>query len=124
MTDNQRRFVEALESGKYKQGVAYLRVDDCYCALGVGADIYLQDHLELAWAWVSVLKDPNSGREVFRLRFGDSPSFYTTYPPEILAFYGMLSVHQPLPTSSLINMNDGAKMSFPEIAATLREAWQ
>ena len=45
LTDEQRgnmqRWVDALESGNYKQGQSSLRTDkDCYCCLGVAADVH------------------------------------------------------------------------------------
>lgn len=38
---NQTKWIEALESGKYQQGEAMLRFNDCYCCLGVGSEVVL-----------------------------------------------------------------------------------
>ena len=41
MNENAERWVEALESGDYKQGVSRLRPrEDRYCCLGVGCNLY------------------------------------------------------------------------------------
>lgn len=38
------RWVEALRSGEYKQGAGCLRTtDDCFCCLGVLADLYVKE---------------------------------------------------------------------------------
>lgn len=34
-----RKWVDALRSGKYKQGKGYLHKDDCFCCLGVLCDL-------------------------------------------------------------------------------------
>ena len=39
MTENQKKWISALRSGKYKQGKDYLRVGDKFCCLGVACDI-------------------------------------------------------------------------------------
>jgi len=35
----KQKWVDALRNGNYKQGSNFLRVDDCYCCLGVLCDI-------------------------------------------------------------------------------------
>lgn len=44
MNANAEKWVEALESGDYKQGMGYLRHDDSFCCLGVACDLYVQEH--------------------------------------------------------------------------------
>lgn len=39
LTENQQKWVDALRSGKYKQGRAYLKYGNGYCCLGVACDI-------------------------------------------------------------------------------------
>jgi hypothetical protein len=40
ITENQQKWLDALRSGKYKQGFHYLRdLNDCYCPYGVLVDI-------------------------------------------------------------------------------------
>lgn len=42
----KEKWVEALRSGKYVQGVGVLRKQDTYCCLGVLCDLYLKEHPE------------------------------------------------------------------------------
>lgn len=51
MNDNAKKWVEALRSGAYKQGVGRLRDKaDGYCCLGVACDLYIKSHPnELRW---------------------------------------------------------------------------
>ena len=44
MTENQTKWVEALRSGKYKQGKGYLSRGGEYCCLGVACDIFNIKH--------------------------------------------------------------------------------
>lgn len=37
----QKKWIEALRSGKYEQGQNWLRIDNCYCCLGVAAEFVL-----------------------------------------------------------------------------------
>ncbi len=37
------KWLEALRSGKYKQGRLYLKTDDAFCCLGILCDIYGKD---------------------------------------------------------------------------------
>lgn len=39
----KQKWVEALESGKYKQGKGRLKSDDAYCCLGVLCDLYINE---------------------------------------------------------------------------------
>ena len=39
LTENQQKWVDALRSGKYKQGRAYLKYGNGYCCLGVACDV-------------------------------------------------------------------------------------
>lgn len=39
LTENQEKWVQALESGQYKQGVFQLRTGHSFCCLGVACDI-------------------------------------------------------------------------------------
>ena len=40
MNDNAKTWVEALRSGKYKQGTGQLRYEEEFCCLGVACDLY------------------------------------------------------------------------------------
>ena len=40
----KEKWISALRSGKYKQGIRHLRNEDKYCCLGVLCDLYSQEH--------------------------------------------------------------------------------
>lgn len=44
----KERWVNALRSGDYQQGRAWLKKGDSYCCLGVLCDLYLVDH-DMEW---------------------------------------------------------------------------
>lgn len=46
MNANAQRWVVALRSGKYPQGVGFLCDNDRYCVLGVACDMYAKSHPE------------------------------------------------------------------------------
>lgn len=46
-TPEQRRWIEALKSGEYKQGKDQLCTGDAYCCLGVATHLHNPDHLML-----------------------------------------------------------------------------
>lgn len=52
MKDTTKRWIEALRSGKYKQGRDYLKIHDQYCCLGVMCDIHDSGEWKL-WGYVS-----------------------------------------------------------------------
>lgn len=45
MNENAKKWVEALRSGKYKQGQGYLRFNDKFCCLGVACDVAIENGL-------------------------------------------------------------------------------
>lgn len=100
MTNLQRRWVEALESGKYEQGMGQLRnSNNRYCCLGVACDVNdptLWDGVDMGWY-------KGEGDE----ELSDN----------LLNKLGLTSDDQ----CNLIDMNDNQRKTFPEIAAYLRE---
>lgn len=85
-----KKWVEALRSGKYKQGQNCLRKGDTYCCLGVACDVINPDDWEFdrgAWTW-------NKGYLFMPSRFGMTHGFQT----------------------SLSKMNDEEGKNFDEIA--------
>ena len=96
------KWVEALRSGKYKQGRNYLNSKGAFCCLGVLCDLSGEGKWELE------LGADAFGDEMYRYLVGDGWN-RATLPPELAEKYG---VHNPGP---LITMNDTGK-SFTEIA--------
>lgn len=103
LTAFRKRLVEALRSGKYKQGYGRLKKGDCFCVLGIICD----------------LNDPTQWK--------DEPGNWTTYGPGgYLASLPKdvavgLDVSRP-EEGHLIAMNDGQRLTFEQIADKV-EAW-
>lgn len=101
------KWIEALESGKYRQGKAKLKntiyAKECYCCLGVLCEI-------------SGLSKFEHGRY-----FNDA----VYLPEEVVEWagmknrYGLIEGHD-----ALTDMNDILEWSFQRIAAFLREHWE
>lgn len=44
LTDNQEKWLQALESGEYEQGIEELHsIDDKFCCLGVACDLFMPE---------------------------------------------------------------------------------
>lgn len=100
--DNQELWLQALESGKYKQGQRYLKNGDKYCCLGVACEIFGAE------------KSPVTGEFVFS---------NSILPPEIVETLGLYSdIGNSCNKNdlSLAGLNDEGK-SFKEIARIIRE---
>ena len=104
-------WIEALESGEYKQGLCYLNSDDKFCCLGV-----LADTMGVKW------EEYESARRDFR---SESEKIY-----EILCFEKKDETHVcSVPQSwidldlqsELMELNDEEYFNFNEIAEHLRE---
>lgn len=60
LTEIQEKWLTALESGNYKQGIDYLRsLDDTYCCLGVACEVMgiepvkgIRAHEYNGWSWL------------------------------------------------------------------------
>jgi hypothetical protein len=99
---------EALESGKYKQGLSgdLRRTNDAYCCLGVACDLYSPD------GW-----QPHS--------FAYSHNGHTGWPaPEVASYFAWAERNPQLKLGSEDNSasfwNDIAQASFTEIAKGFR----
>jgi hypothetical protein len=107
-----REFVEALESGRYKQTKECLRDANGYCAGGVACDV------SGVGVWVAVLggwwyQDPTGWRSEF-----------TTTSPLVDRWYGCAVALLPVGHDdlSVVAAND-CGWSFAEIAEALRERY-
>ena len=104
------KWLEALRSGKYKQGRMALRtIQDEFCCLGVLCDIVAPD------AWSKRL--PNSDHYIHMNNGGGIPSFnlYPEYAPDFAP-----NKHGQGRLGVLVNMNDSGK-TFAEIADYIEE---
>ena len=134
-----RKWCEALESGKYKQGYGALTQVDCDgneedCCLGVAAKTFP----EIAPAVRKQIVRSFAGKEV--VAYGDEEEIaWDTLPRKLAVFLGindsgrfpagyfasLPSVRQKVfdcfPINSLMELNDEAKYSFKQIAKVIRK---
>ena len=102
------RWVEALRSGKYKQGKRVLKQGENFCCLGVLCDI-AKDELGLEW-----IHDPD----------GDSMDGYpTVLPLRVINYAGLHKRNPTIEKTSLTLMND-AGVKFNRIADLIEEHWE
>lgn len=100
-----KEWVEALRSGKFKQGKGYLKADDCYCCLGVLCEISPGFK-----GWVKGTFNPRN-RYVEQPVFEHGQPQSTRFLPEKLREEFGLNSH----TGELMGMNDSG-CSFEAIA--------
>lgn len=78
--EHKSAVLDALRSGEYKQGHGFLRQGDCYCVLGVLADVALKLGAKGHW---------ESGTDFFTLVSGEFGRMNRDFLPlNILEFYG------------------------------------
>ena len=102
--DNNVKLIEALHSGKYKQGTGRLRRDDTFCCLGVACDLI----------------DPSGWNGNSYIEQNESISAYLA-PNSIINKYGFNCGRGfDLNNHTLSSLNDNGK-SFKEIADMLEQ---
>lgn len=107
LNKNAKQWIEALRSGKYKQGLRALRNKNKFCCLGVACDLYRKVHPEAKWH--------KSGEHwIFLGRYQDY------LPSEVQTWLGFnnsqgLFTDENNNKESLAELNDAEK-SFNEIA--------
>jgi hypothetical protein len=111
--ENMLKFVEALESGEFKQTKGVLRKDDCHCALGVACELYARSTGKAKWG-----KDDDNSTYEFKT---DHWSLSYTVPPVIWKFLGLSGFE----VDEIVEMNDGKEdqKTFSEIAKVLRDKY-
>lgn len=104
-----RKWIKALESGEYKQGIHLLRNRGKWCCLGVLCNMHAQEHPEIA---------ATQKRKGFYL--GES----TVLPKEVMVWAGMNSDIGYIDHGEILaNMNDSG-VTFQEIAKVIRKNWK
>ena len=103
------RLIEALRSNKYKQGKNRLRFGDCFCSLGVLADLAVQDGVA---RWLeNTLQVGTAG--------------YNIYFPNCLLDWACGTEQGNLTeslTKCFYHFNDSCDMSFEKIANLLQHS--
>jgi hypothetical protein len=123
--DNILRWVEALESGEYQQGVGYLhnRDNNLFCCLGVACDLAYKDG---AVTKHEVNEDDSWASPKWAVRYG-SPKLSSVLPYEVVEWLGIASaipsVEYDGGRTELTVLNDGHGCSFAEIAQFIRNEY-
>lgn len=99
-------WIEALRSGKFKQGFRNLRSGDEYCCMGVACELAMENGVKIDRQEIS------SGRWIYDRFAGCWP----------VSVEDWLSVG-PISTNVLVNMNDNQVKSFNEIADYLEKLY-
>lgn len=128
----KQAWVEALRSGKYRQGNFALRTRDGskhtkYCCLGILCDVYkaeinTNDKI-IQW------ERPEEGRYNFVFAIGDNEkesgrsreAADADLPPTVIKWAGLQKAEKKLVQVALIALNDSANSSFKEIADWIEE---
>lgn len=101
------RWIEALRSGNYSQGLSCLRrLDDTYCCLGVLCDLYLK---EVGRPWEENLSFGEDFKPEKRYTCLKQRAFLS---PEVRAWSGLTYSEE----GRLSHLNDLDQLPFPQIA--------
>jgi len=115
LTELQEKWLQALESGGYKQAIGDLCHDGNYCCLGVATEVFNPEH--------QALKD--NGWDKWEVE-----GTVQTAPPDVVEALGLYSDTGRFDGfvgldganyDALVDLNDGAKWTFKQIAAFIRE---
>lgn len=104
--DVKERWVAALRSGKYKQGVGFLTAEDSFCCLGVLCDLALLD---------GVISDVTVDADKAVVYYDDEAGL----PPESVMLWAGLDDANPVVTFlgkriCLSELNDGVGLDDPQ----------
>ena len=94
-------WLEALRSGKYKQGKLYLKKDNKYCCLGVACDLYNKTH--------KVKVD-------FVNYTSDNQQINTGLPPVVMKWLGLNHSEGRLSNNYYLSTKNDNGVSFNKIA--------
>ena len=94
-------WLEALRSGKYKQGKLYLKKDNKYCCLGVACDLYNKTHkVKVDFVnYTSNIQQPNTG-----------------LPPVVLKWLGLNCPEGRFKNNHYLSRENDSGASFNKIA--------
>lgn len=100
LKENRKKWIDALESGEYKQGKCLLKRDDAYCCLGICTLLYANENPDYKPDW---------GR--------------THLDTEVREWVGLSTIGGKFEIGHtdnyLVNLNDNGK-TFQEIAAVIK----
>lgn len=114
----KKRWIEALRSGEYKQGLAKLKSinpnngEEYYCCLGVLCDLYRKEK-DVFWKM--------TGDEFYYL--SNSNGNATSLPIEVQEWAGLMENDPALNCeNTCIDLNDLKKLNFNQIADAIDES--
>lgn len=109
-----RKWIAALRSGTYKQGMGQLKNGDAYCCLGVACDLYRKVTRKGRWE-----KDRCAETEAFRLgskgHAFNLPGFVADW------LFGKSLCHPIIMDIQFTYLNDTKCWNFTEIAAVIED---
>ena len=117
----KKLWLEALRSGKYKQGQNYLKVQDKFCCLGVLCDLYP------GRVWKQSDNETETGERCY---IGIYEQSKFDLPQQVREWAGIESTNCTIPTripfkdaelNNLVALNDVAKYTFTQIADVIEE---
>lgn len=113
----KKAWLNALRSGKYKQGQGKLKCDDAFCCLGVLCDLHRK---QTGGSWVRT--------DINGTHYEEYDFSTEVLPESVSAWAGLDSFDPVVPIpfdgadfSTLVRCNDEAKMSFAKIADIIEE---
>lgn len=121
MTINKDRIqslVDALRSGRYKQGRQALRPDeDTYCCLGVACELYRQEGCQGAWK-------KNHCSDGYAFFASDEQNDWSpgSLPLSVQEWYGFMLSNPSVDSNTVAEMNDQGE-GFPAIADAIEETY-
>jgi hypothetical protein len=116
LTANQEAWLQALESGEFKQTQGTLQRRDCFCCLGVACVVAEKEGIEVYRYTKESQAAPNDGN------IGDLSGCTLSaqwHVKDWLDLYDSMGCPVDINGPSLVMMNDNGK-TFPEIAAIIR----
>lgn len=122
-----RRWVNALRSGKYKQGVGHLNTDDGFCCLGVLCDLYVRSKAgrEAGAKWVSnesLSCNSLSGAGASGNHLDVVESY--SLPPKVMKWAGLEDDDPTLRGAKRASeLNDYLGLSFRQIATLIEKKY-
>lgn len=112
---NRQKWIDALRSGKYKQGRGTLKDGDSFCCLGVLCDVYAKTRRYNGW---------DSHGTFFDKSFANNSDVDLITP--VMDWVGMTNSGGTYYTkkgkgNSLMGLNDESKLSFKQIANVIEK---
>lgn len=118
-------WVEALRSGKYKQGKLALKTEDGYCCLGVLCDIYAKTQKKKGFSKIPSGSIYDFGHDKRETDLPiDVKKWAQISDKRIRISISNDQIEERTPQSYLMFLNDFEKKSFDQIATFIEKNWR